>query len=85
MKGVTKTRRFLLESLSFLHRYIPVGLLEVLPQHMNHRASPYFGRDELETKMASPFVHDWVDIRYFFDFFFIFIFIFKFQSTTNIN
>lgn len=35
--GVNNTRRFLLEWLSFLHRYVPVGLLEVLPQQMNQR------------------------------------------------
>jgi tRNA-dihydrouridine synthase 3 len=36
-KGVNSTRRFLLEWLSFLHRYVPVGLLEVVPQAMNER------------------------------------------------
>lgn len=36
-QGVNNTRRFLLEWLSFLHRYVPVGMLEVLPQQMNHR------------------------------------------------
>lgn len=36
-QGVNITRRFLLEWLSFLYRYVPVGLLEVLPQQMNHR------------------------------------------------
>lgn len=36
-QGVNHTRRFLLEWQSFLHRYVPVGLLEVLPQQMNHR------------------------------------------------
>ena len=36
-QGVNNTRRFLLEWLSFLHRYIPVGMLEVLPQEMNQR------------------------------------------------
>lgn len=39
--GVNKTRRFLLEWLSFTHRYIPVGLLEVLPQRINERPLPY--------------------------------------------
>lgn len=29
---ISLARRFLLEWLSFTHRYIPVGLLEVLPQ-----------------------------------------------------
>lgn len=36
-QGVNTTRRFLLEWLSFLYRYVPVGLLEVLPQSMNQR------------------------------------------------
>ncbi|RYY89361.1 hypothetical protein EON63_00760 [archaeon] len=27
-QGISTTRRFLLEWLSFLHRYVPVGLLE---------------------------------------------------------
>ena len=36
-QGVNNTRRFLLEWLSFLYRYVPVGMLEVLPQQMNQR------------------------------------------------
>jgi tRNA-dihydrouridine synthase 3 len=60
--GVTKTRRFLLEWLSFLHRYIPVGLLEVLPQKINERAPNYFGRNELETLMGSTDCNDWIKI-----------------------
>ena len=36
-RGVNATRRFLLEWLSFLHRYVPVGILEVVPQAMNQR------------------------------------------------
>lgn len=60
--GVNATRRFLCEWQSFLYRYIPVGLLEVLPQHMNERPPPYFGRDELETLMASPRASDWIKI-----------------------
>ncbi|CAJ0930979.1 unnamed protein product, partial [Mesorhabditis belari] len=39
--GIEKTRRFLLEWLSFACRYIPVGLLEVLPQRINDRP-PYY-------------------------------------------
>ncbi|KAG8181848.1 hypothetical protein JTE90_003995 [Oedothorax gibbosus] len=61
-EGVEKTRRFLLEWLSFLYRYIPVGLLERPPQHINERPPAYFGRNELETLMASPSCSDWVKI-----------------------
>lgn len=46
-----------------LRRYIPVGLLERLPQKINERPSPYVGRDDLETMMASPLASDWVKIR----------------------
>ncbi|KRY32399.1 conserved hypothetical protein [Trichinella spiralis] len=60
--GVNCTRRFLLEWLSFLCRYIPVGLLEYLPQKMNDRPPAYFGRDDLETLMASGKVSDWIKI-----------------------
>ncbi|CAG0922968.1 unnamed protein product [Notodromas monacha] len=59
-QGVDRTRRFLLEWLSFLHRYIPVGLLEVLPQKINERPPPYFGRSDLETLLSSPLCSDWV-------------------------
>ena len=64
LKGVENTRRFLLEWLSFLHRYIPVGLLEYPPQKINERPPYYRGRDELETLMASPNCADWLRIRY---------------------
>lgn len=59
-QGVETTRRFLLEWCSFLHRYIPAGLLERLPQRINQRPLPYVGRDDLETLMGSPSAADWV-------------------------
>lgn len=92
-QGVEKTRRFLLEWLSFLcrwdgaagrwggpgtvcgepqpnlipatlaHRYVPVGLLERLPQRINERPPYYLGRDYLETLMASQKATDWIRIR----------------------
>ncbi|EDO42155.1 predicted protein [Nematostella vectensis] len=61
-QGVEKTRRFLLEWLSFTCRYVPVGLLERLPQRINDRPPAYFGRNDLETLMASPNCEDWVKI-----------------------
>jgi len=61
-RGVTTTRRFLLEWMSFLYRYVPVGLLERLPQRMNERP-PYFrGRDDLETLMGSEDCREWVKL-----------------------
>ncbi|NXG43159.1 DUS3L synthase, partial [Psilopogon haemacephalus] len=61
-QGVEKSRKFLLEWLSFLCRYIPVGLLEHLPQKINERPPYYLGRDYLETLMASQNVEDWIKI-----------------------
>ncbi|KAM5157420.1 tRNA-dihydrouridine(47) synthase [NAD(P)(+)]-like [Mantella aurantiaca] len=60
--GVEKTRRFMLEWLSFLCRYVPVGLLERLPQKINDRPPYYLGRDYMETLMASQNVGDWIRI-----------------------
>jgi tRNA-dihydrouridine synthase 3 len=69
--------------MSFLHRYIPVGLLEMSdlsrlplsllspylflskysPQiQMNQRPAKYFGRNDLETMMASPDSREWVKL-----------------------
>eukprot|EP00949_MAST-11_sp_MAST-11-sp1_P004979 g4979.t1 len=59
--GVERTRRFFLEWQSFLHRYIPVGLLE-RPHAINQRPPRYFGRNELETLMASPDPNDWIKL-----------------------
>ena len=60
--GMNRTRRFLLEWLSFLHRYTPVGLLERLPQRINHRPPAFIGRSDLETLFASPNASDWIAI-----------------------
>ncbi|KAF9921816.1 tRNA-dihydrouridine(47) synthase [NAD(P)(+)]-like protein [Linnemannia zychae] len=61
-QGVNQTRRFLLEWQSFLHRYVPVGLLEVLPQRINDRPPAFVGRNDMETLMASPNVNDWIKL-----------------------
>ena len=60
--GVETTRRFLLEWLSFLHRYVPVGILEKPPQRMNERVPDFRGRGDLETLLSSPKCSDWVNI-----------------------
>jgi len=60
--GVNTTRRYLCDWQSFLHRYIPIGLMEVLPQKINDRPPVYFGRNELETLMASPKASDWIKL-----------------------
>lgn len=65
-QGVENTRRFLLEWLSFAHRYIPAGLLEVLPQRSNWRPSAFVGRSDLETLLASPDPADWIRISTWF-------------------
>jgi len=61
-QGIETTRRFMLEWLSFLHRYIPVGVLEQVPQRINERPPYYIGRNDLETLMASANCADWVKI-----------------------
>ncbi|XP_055383606.1 tRNA-dihydrouridine(47) synthase [NAD(P)(+)]-like [Condylostylus longicornis] len=61
-RGVETTRRFLLEWLSFLYRYVPYNLIEHPPQKINQRPQKYCGRDELETLMSSPNCSDWIKI-----------------------
>ena len=61
-RGVETTRKFLLEWQSFLHRYVPVGLMEVIPQTMGMRPPAYYGRSDLETLLASTDVKDWIKI-----------------------
>lgn len=64
LNGVNKTRRFLLEWLSFTCRYVPVGLLDPLyvPQHINDRPPCFIGRDDKETILGSTSVKDWIKI-----------------------
>ena len=63
-QGVATTRRFLLEWLSFLHRYVPLGLMERpdLGARLNLRPPRYYGRNELETLMASESFGDWLEL-----------------------
>lgn len=49
-----------MEWLSYTFRYIPLGLLDVVPQRLNWRPPSYYGRDDLETLMASDSAADWV-------------------------
>jgi hypothetical protein len=60
--GVDKTRRFLLEWISFLYRYIPVGLLERLPHRLNERPPYFFGRNDLGNELR---IFDFVFYYYF--------------------
>lgn len=60
--GVGNTRRFLLEWLSFTCRYVPIGLLEHLPPHINDRPPQFRGRSDMETLLASDNYKDWIKI-----------------------
>eukprot|EP01038_Epipyxis_sp_PR26KG_P004230 gene4230-6006_t len=62
-QGLDTTRRFLLEWLSFLHRYVPVGLLENgQSQKMNQSKPIYLGRSDLETLLGSSDCNNWIKI-----------------------
>lgn len=60
-QGVDTTRRFLLEWMSFLHRYVPAGLVEHMPK-MNERPPAFVPRSDLEGMLASANCADWVKI-----------------------
>jgi tRNA-dihydrouridine synthase 3 len=60
--GIGTTRRFLLEWLSFAHRYVPHGLLEHLPPNIQDRPPRFRGRNDLETLMASENYKDWIKL-----------------------
>lgn len=63
-KGINNTRRYLLEWMSFLYRYVPFGLLEkgYIPQYINDRPPLYKGRSDIESLLSSPNVLDWIKI-----------------------
>lgn len=74
--GVGTTRRFLLEWLSFTHRYVPLGILEHcsspsggsalssgFPEpSLQDRPPRWRGRNELETLLGSEDYRDWIRI-----------------------
>lgn len=60
--GVGLARRFMCEFLSFTHRYIPIGILEKLPQKLNQRPPQWRGRNDLETLLGSSDYKDWIKI-----------------------
>ena len=65
-RGRDTTRRFLLEWLSFFHRYLPIGLME--REHYGETVINWrpprgtFGRNDLETMLMSPKCEDWFKI-----------------------
>ena len=64
-RGVNNIRRFMLEWLSFLYRYVPVGLIETasIPQRLNQRPPQNMcGRSDLETLMLSGNAADWIKL-----------------------
>lgn len=60
--GIQSARRYMLEFMSFTHRYIPVGILERLPPKLNERPPQWKGRNELETLLGSTNYQDWIKV-----------------------
>ena len=62
-QGIDNTRRFLLEWLSYLHRYVPAGILEHgYTQKMIDRPPLFVGRSDTETLLSSGNASDWIKI-----------------------
>lgn len=62
MLGVRNARLACMEWLSFLYRYVPVGLLETLPARISDVPRPFRGRDEMETLLCGRSASDWLKI-----------------------
>ncbi|KAL6949408.1 hypothetical protein ACO0OE_001495 [Hanseniaspora uvarum] len=60
-RGILQARRFFCEFMSFFHRYIPIGILEK-QNRLNERPKAFFGRNDLETLLASPDSNDWIKV-----------------------
>lgn len=61
--GVSRTRHFLLEWLSWSHRYVPLGLLESFSHRPQlQRQCRFRGRSDLETLLGSSSHLDWIKI-----------------------
>lgn len=60
--GIAQCRRYFCEFMSFFHRYVPMGICARYPVKLNERPPYWHGRDELETKMGSLDVQDWIQL-----------------------
>lgn len=60
--GISQCRRFFCEFMSFFHRYIPMGICERYPVHLNERPPNWKGRNDLETMLGSTNVQDWITL-----------------------
>ncbi|SCU98493.1 LADA_0H13366g1_1 [Lachancea dasiensis] len=60
--GISQSRRFFCEFMSFFHRYVPMGICERFPVLLNERPPNWKGRNDLETLMGSNDVSDWIKL-----------------------
>ncbi|CCE61744.1 hypothetical protein TPHA_0B00720 [Tetrapisispora phaffii CBS 4417] len=60
--GISQSRRFFCEFMSFFHRYIPMGICERFPVKLNERPPSWKGRDDLETLLGGTNVQDWIKV-----------------------
>ncbi|CUS20246.1 LAQU0S01e02300g1_1 [Lachancea quebecensis] len=60
--GISQSRRFFCEFMSFFHRYVPMGICERYPVLLNERPPNWKGRDEMETLLGSTDVNDWIKL-----------------------